>query len=184
MIPPHDPYVLQQASCRASLLVASAGFRSDDWADLRQELALDCWRRSPKFNSARGNWQGFVRGVMHNHSTILLARMKRRERWEVLADDLTTGDGGEDCGDLLESLQPHDPTDSLHTDIDVRHILRSLPAQLQIVAGLLTEFPVGEVPNRIGKSRSRVYQMIREIRLAFIDAGFRDAGFRQQLAPR
>ena len=37
-----DPYILQQASCRASLLVASAGFRSDDWDDLRQDIILDC----------------------------------------------------------------------------------------------------------------------------------------------
>jgi hypothetical protein len=37
--------ILQHASCRA--MVATAGFRSDDWEDLRQDLALDCLRRSP-----------------------------------------------------------------------------------------------------------------------------------------
>lgn len=40
-----DPYILRQASCRASLLVASAGFSRDDWEDLRQEMVLDCLER-------------------------------------------------------------------------------------------------------------------------------------------
>ena len=69
-----DPYILQQASCRASLLVATAGFCPDDWHDLRQELVLDCLRRSRKFDPARGDWQGFVRGIVRNCSSVLVTR--------------------------------------------------------------------------------------------------------------
>jgi hypothetical protein len=68
MRPALDPYILQHASCRASQLVA-AGLSPNDWQDMRQELAFDCWRRSRKFNTSRGDWTGFVRGVMHNHET-------------------------------------------------------------------------------------------------------------------
>src|SRR5688572_21995222 len=85
---PVDLYILQQASCRASLLVATAGFRSDDWEDLRQEMVLDCLRRSPKFDPSRGDWQGFVRGVVRNHAAVLVIRRHRTARREVLADDL------------------------------------------------------------------------------------------------
>ena len=53
---PVDPYIFQQASCRASLLVAFAGFRPDDWEDLKQEMVLDVFRRSPKFDPARETW--------------------------------------------------------------------------------------------------------------------------------
>src|SRR5271165_1099217 len=84
-----DPYILQQASCRASLLVATAGFRSDDWEDLRQEMVLDCLRRSPKFDPSRGDWQGFIRGVVRNHATVLAMRRHRSVQREVLAEDLS-----------------------------------------------------------------------------------------------
>ena len=77
---PADPYIFQQASCRASLLVTSAGFRSDDWEDLKQEMVLDVLRRSPKFDPARGDWQGFVRGVVRNHAAVLVMRERRRGR--------------------------------------------------------------------------------------------------------
>src|SRR3954447_2660391 len=82
-----DPYILQQASRRASLLVATAGFRSDDWEDLRQEMVLDCLRRSPKFDPSRGDWPGFVRGVMRNRAAVLVMR-ERRRGLEILRDDL------------------------------------------------------------------------------------------------
>ena len=36
-----DPYIVQQASCRASLLVSTAGFRPDDWED----LLTTAWQR-------------------------------------------------------------------------------------------------------------------------------------------
>ena len=71
---PFDPYIIQQASCRASRLVAMAGFRSHDWEDLKQEMVLDLLRRAPKFDPARGNWQGFVRGVVRNYAAVLMMR--------------------------------------------------------------------------------------------------------------
>ena len=51
---PVDPYILQQASCQASLLVSTAGFRSDYWEDLKQEMVLDLLHRSPQFDQTRG----------------------------------------------------------------------------------------------------------------------------------
>jgi DNA-directed RNA polymerase specialized sigma24 family protein len=174
MIPALDPYVLQQVSCRASLLVATAGFRSDYRDDLRQDLILDCLRRSAKFDPNRGDWQGFVRGVVRNHATVLATRRYRRVQQEVLAEDWFNDDQS-----ALEYLRSYDPADHIHLRLDVARVVSQLAPQLQTLALLLTVVSIGEVPAAIGKSRSRVYQMIRQIRVAFINAGLAPAASRR-----
>lgn len=174
MIPALDPYVLEQASWRARLLIHTAGFSADYWEDLRQELVLDCLRRSSKFDPTRGDWPGFVRGVMRNHSTVLFTRMKGRNRWEILAADLPrpVEFQRDSCAEFPERLQPYDGAHALQLSIDVQRILRKLPAQLQIVAQLMGTIPVGEIPRRLAKSRSRFYQLRRELQCAFRRAGY------------
>jgi hypothetical protein len=80
------PYLLQQTALRASLLQTSFGFAADEWDDLRQDLALDCLRRLPKFDSSRGNWQGFVRGVVRHHACVLASRQKYRPQSQPIED--------------------------------------------------------------------------------------------------
>ena len=72
------PYLLQQAGLRASLLQTSFGFAADDWDDMRQDLALDCLRRLPNFDPARGDWRQFVHGVVRNHSCNLASHHTNR----------------------------------------------------------------------------------------------------------
>ena len=165
-----DPYIVQQASCRASLLVATAGFRSDDWEDLRQEMVLDCLRRSPKFDPSRGEWAGFVRGVMRNQATVLIARRSRSLRHEVLADDLREPESASP-GDVLDIAHRCDPTIALHVSLDVERALRQLPGHLQNLASLLADTPIAEICIATGRSRSWVYSMIRRLRIAFAQAG-------------
>ncbi len=170
---PVDPYIFKQASCRASLLVASAGFRSDDWEDLKQEMVLDVLRRSPKFDPARGDWQGFVRGVVRNHACVLVMRERRRAP-EILSQDLMNREDASDADslDILDKRPSSGVVDALHLSLDVRRVVESLPNQLQSLAVLLGQMPVKEVGKHTGKSRSRVYQMTRQIRDAFLRAGF------------
>jgi RNA polymerase sigma-70 factor, ECF subfamily len=166
-----DPYIFQQASCRASLLVAS-GSRSDDWEDLKQEMILDVLRRFPKFNPARGDWRGFVRGVVRNHGTVLVMRERRRAP-EILSADLINREAASaaESLDILDMRPRVDVVDALHLSLDVRRVVESLPTQLQALAVLLGQMPVKDVCRHIGKSRSGVYQMIGKIRAAFIEAG-------------
>jgi RNA polymerase sigma-70 factor (ECF subfamily) len=172
---PFDHYVVQQASCRASLLVATAGFRSDDWEDLRQEMVLDCLRRSPKFDPSRGDWQGFVRGVVRNHATVLVVRRHRSVQREVFAEDISHNDAGRagDPADRLAAGHKHEIEAGLEMTIDVQRVLNGLPRQLQNLALLLSELPMLEAGAKTGKSRSRVYQMTLQLRDAFVQAGFR-----------
>jgi RNA polymerase sigma-70 factor (ECF subfamily) len=170
-----DPYILRQASCRASLLVATAGFPRDDWEDLRQEMVLDCLRRSPKFDPSRGDWQGFVRGVVRNHATVLVTRRHRSVRREALAEDLSHEEAGMpgDPDHLFGAGHKHEIEAGLQMSIDVQRVLNGLPPQLQNLALLLSELPMLEAGAKTGKSRSRVYQMTRQLRDAFVRAGFR-----------
>src|SRR5689334_11829415 len=96
---PLDTFALRHTSYRARVLAASGGFRRDEWEDLSQEMLLDLLRRFPKFDAARGDWQGFIRGVVRNHASVLLAR-RRRRALEVLAGDVITEDT--DAGDAIE----------------------------------------------------------------------------------
>jgi hypothetical protein len=50
-------------------------------------------------------------------------------------------------------------------------VVRQLPDRLQRLASLLAEMPVHDVCLVMGKSRSRIYQMIGQLRVAFMGAG-------------
>jgi hypothetical protein len=77
-----------------------------------------------------------------------------------------------DLLDVLDERRAAGVVDALHLSLDVRRVVESLPAQLQLLAALLVRMPVQDVCRHTGKSRSRVYQMTRQIREAFIRAGF------------
>jgi DNA-directed RNA polymerase specialized sigma24 family protein len=154
-------------------LVATAGFRSDDWEDLRQEMVLDCLRRSQKFDSSRGDWRGFVRGVVRNHATVLVMRERRRAP-EILSLDLMNGAdvGDTDSLDILDTHPRTGTLDALNLSLDVRRVVERLPDQLQSLARLCGQMPVKDVCEHTGKSRSRIYQMTRQMREAFLRAGY------------
>jgi len=170
MNPLLDPYALKQASYQASRLVASSAFRPDDWEDIRQELLLDFVRRAPKFDSSRGKWGGFVRGVMQNHATVLAKRGYRRVRHEVLEADLACSDG-QDEQTYFETVLQQDPTRELELSVAVRGLLEQLPGHLRRVALLAAELPVTDVQTATGRSRTGVYHIIGQVRQAFVDAG-------------
>ena len=163
-----DPFVTRQAEIRASRLVACSGFTQDDWEDLRQDLLLDYLERLPLFDSRRGDARGFMFGVVRHRAAQLAAEQRRR--LQALADN-----GG----------SPHKHVVVDHDlRLDVAAVLARLPEHLRVTAELLSEQTPREVARVTGKSRSRVYQMIGEIRAAFEEAGVRPAGLRQQEGAR
>lgn len=154
-----DPFVIQQAEIRASRLVGSHGFSRDDWDDLRQDLLLDYLERLPQFDRGRGDLRGFMFGVVRHRAAQLVAR---RHRQVQLAPDGCTESGG-----LRHRLAAVD----CDLRLDVEAAVSRLPEHLRELAQLLSERTPREVSRATGKSRSRVYQMIGEIRAAFIEAG-------------
>ena len=150
-----DPFLIQQAEIRASRLVACSGFTRDDWEDLRQDLLLDYLERVPLFDSRRGEPRGFMFGVVRHRAAQLAAEQRRRV--QALANN-----GG---AARLRVAVNHD------LRLDVAAVVARLPEHLRMIAEMLSERTPREVANLTGKSRSRVYQMIAEIREAFKEAG-------------
>ena len=150
-----DPFVIQQAEIRASRMVRSNGFGRDDWEDLRQDLLLDYLERLPQFDPERGDLRGFMFGVVRHRSVQLAAQHRRRAQWA--ADN---GRASRRCAETNYDLR-----------LDVEAAVSRLPEHLQGIARLLTERTPREAARVTGKSRSRIYQLIQEIRSAFMKSG-------------
>lgn len=170
-----DPYILGQASCRASVLVANGGFSRDDWEDLRQEMVLDCLERTPRFNPERGDWRAFVRGIIRNHSFVLASQESRRVRCEALsAADEESGDDDDLEREIFQDScepAPDDPAAALAVSADVQRVVASLPENLRVLASDLTEMTVAEIAAKRGRSTQWIYQLIKKLRQAFVQAG-------------
>ncbi len=160
------PYLLQQTGLRASLLLASFGFASDDWHDLRQDLALDCLRRLPKFDASRGDWKGFVRGVVRNQACVLASRQIRRRAFQPLEIDADGETSDDTCDGPIE-----DPRPTLNLSLDTQRVLAGLPDEVQSTAHYLAEMPISAVCRKTGLSRHKVNLHIGKIRAAFEAAG-------------
>jgi RNA polymerase sigma-70 factor (ECF subfamily) len=154
-----DPFVIQQAEIRASRLVGSYGFNRDDWDDLRQDLLLDYLERLPQFDGGRGDLRGFMFGVVRHRAAQLVARQRRQVPF--------VPDGSTENG---RSRHRHTAV-NYDLRLDIEQAMSRLPEHLRVLAQMLSERTPREVSRATGKSRSRVYQLIGEIRAAFIDAG-------------
>ena len=170
-VPPAEftPYLLQQSGLRASLLKSNFGFSGDEWEDLRQEMALDCLKRLPKFNPDRGTWKGFVHGVVQNRAFVLATKQTRRadfERRMVAVSSVVE----EQSGELTESISD-DPRQALDLSIDVRRALSSLPDDLRVLADLVSRLPLQAVRRQTGLSRVELERRIGQIRITFVLAG-------------
>ena len=166
------PYLLQQTALRASLLQTSFGFAADDWDDLRQDLALDCLRRLPRFDGSRGNWKGFVHGVVRNHACVLASRQIQRRQFQPLEFD-----GGSELPDgsltgKADEAPAEDFRPLLELGLDTERVLAGLPEDLRTIARYLAEMPVSAVRRKTGLSLAQVNRRIRQIRAAFMAAGF------------
>lgn len=171
------PYLLHQSALRASLLQASFGFAAEEWDDLRQDMALDCLRRLPRFDGSRGSWQGFVRGVVRHHACVLASRQRPRGQFQSLESD------GLDSSDSAASATACDiPAEDflpvLEFALDTERVLAGLSDELRSIARDLGEMPVSTIRRKTGLSTAQLNRRIRQIRAAFIAAGLAPANNR------
>ncbi len=175
-----DPYILEQASCRASLLVFRSRLQRDDWEDLRQDLVLDCLERLPRFNSRRGSLHAFVRGVIRNESAALAWRECRRFQCDALPE---IAEGHELNADaplqFTEPVSP-DPGDQLALSADVQRVIATLPERLQTLALDLAEMTVPEIAAEWGTSTQWIYEERKKLRRKFIEAGVMPESMRRR----
>jgi hypothetical protein len=104
------------------------------------------------------------------HQAAKLVVRRRKIRHEVLVSDLLK-DECENPGDLFDIVAHDHVLDKLDLSLDVRRVLDQLPGHLRTLAYLLPVMPITQICIVVGKSRTRIYQMIRQIRAAFIQAG-------------
>jgi RNA polymerase sigma-70 factor (ECF subfamily) len=166
------PYLLQQTALRASLLQTSFGFAVDDWDDLRQDLALDCLRRLPRFDEERGDWKGFVHGVVRNHACALASRQIHRPQFQPLEfeDGSELSDGSSTA--KADEAAAEDFRPLLELGLDTERVLAGLPEDLQRTARDLAEMPISGVRRKTGLTLPQLNRRIRRIRAAFMAAGF------------
>ena len=164
------PYLLQQTGLRASLLRTSFGFTTDDWDDLRQDLVLDCLRRLPRFDASRGDWKGFVRGVVKNQACALAARQARRPEIRSL-ESHDCGSGGDALLGITHPPLAEDALPTVELCLDARRVLAGLPEELQIIARCLAEMSFLAVCQQTGLTHTQLKRKVARIRAAFVAAG-------------
>ena len=165
-------YLLQQTGLRASLLQASLGCTADDRDDLRQDLALDCLRRLPKFDASRGDWRGFVCGVVRNHGCVLALRQIRRREYQPAENNRDLDNSDESSFTNGTEPQVRDFREILELSLDTQHVIARLPEDLQLVARGLCQQPISAICQSTGLSRHKVKLQIGKLRAAFEAAGF------------
>jgi RNA polymerase sigma-70 factor (ECF subfamily) len=176
------PYLIQQAGLRASLLQTSFGYAADDWDDLRQDMALDCLRRLPRFNPTRGDLRAFVRGVVRNHACVLASRHMRRREVQPLGSDAGTEDDLFDAVSRLEAneIAAEDSWRSLELNIDAQRVLASLPGELRSLAHDLAVMSMFAVRQKNGLTLCRLNRQVNRLRAAFEAAGISPSGNRNK----
>ena len=179
-VPPAEftSYLLQQTGLRASLLRSSFGFTADDWDDLRQDLALECLRRLPRFDGSRGHWKGFVRGVVRNQACVLASRQSRRPEVQLLVSD-DCGNGADVAFDVTHPALVENALPTLELSLDAQRVLAGLPEELHTIAGYLAEMSFFAVSRRAGLTHTQLKRKVARIRKAFMAAGLapvRDSG--------
>lgn len=107
---------------------------------------------------------------MRNQATVLFTQRRRRCGREMLAGDVC-GPDSDGANAFLEQLSFADPTDGFDLSLDVRRVLSRLPHDLRVLAGLLLQMTISEACVATGKSRSRVYQLVAQLRDALLEAG-------------
>jgi DNA-directed RNA polymerase specialized sigma24 family protein len=174
------PYLIKQARLRASLLRISFGLGQDEWEDLRQELAMDCLRRLVNFDPARSDWRQFVHTVVRNHSCVLASRLSRRPPMCPLDVDVDA-DTEEAVADRDSDFEEYrESVSSIELQIDVRHVLAGTTPEQRVIARLLSRFPLRTVRRMTGLGVAQLDRRLRQIRAAFIAAGFRPVEERLQ----
>ena len=148
-----------------------------------QTCALPIW-----FNPDRGDWRGFVRGVVRNHSAVLATREAQRTRCETLsaADEETDPDSDRDREIVTLAIEPasDNPTAALVLSADVQRVVGSLPDNLRALASELTEMTVAEVAAKRGRSTQWIYHLMKRLRKAFVQAGVTPESARHRGGPR
>lgn len=191
-----DPYVGQQIRYKAERLVRHhPAFCETDADDVAQDLALELFKASARFDPARSSENTFIARVLDSKAKSLIRhrQAQRRDyrrvfkslhrRMESGNDDAEGLVKGVDClfhtipdaavknHTFTRTREEHDLHQLKH---DVPCVVGRLPDHLRETAEMLKEDSKHRVCKRLGISRREMANRVTELRKRFERAGLRD----------
>lgn len=151
------PLARRAAEVRSAAAVAISSIASADREDIEQQAMADVWQALPRFDSSRASLRTFIERVVC--SKVASAVRSQRARRRALPDE------------ALDAPGVWEPATASDSRVDVARVLVKLHAADRNLATLLVDHTPSEAGRALGISRSTVYEGIRRIRLAFVDAG-------------
>lgn len=159
----HDVGLLRH---HADVVVRRGGLLRADRDDVEQELALDLYRRLPRFDAARASRRTFAsRVVAHRSAELLAACWSAKESARRVLDSLDAQEVA------VRSDDEHDRHD---LRIDLAAALTTLPAEHRTICDALTRGSEREAARRIGIPRRTLRDHVAEIRAHFLRCGLGD----------
>jgi RNA polymerase sigma-70 factor, ECF subfamily len=159
------PMALRVCEVHAFKKAAKGAVAWNDLEDLRQEGLLACWRAIAHFDRSRASLPTFLDRVVSNQ----LASVCRSSQTQVFQSL-----------DAIDACTIGFGLCYIHLARDVARALHRLCKEDRGLAVALMEHTPTEISRRTGVARSTIYERIRRIRAAFMDAGLRPKGALRQ----
>jgi len=149
------PLARRVAGVRSAAAMSTSDPVIADREDLEQEAMVGLWRALPQFDSSRASLRTFVERVIATKIASALRAQRALRRVPVYVPPQCLGQ----------------PTASVELQSDVESVLAVLSEGDRRLALLLAEHTPTEAGRQLRISRSTVYEGIRRIRIAFVEAG-------------
>lgn len=171
-----DCYATWYARKKAAELIGHFGFVESDEEDLAQTLLLKLLERWPQFNPNQASPGRFISWAIQKGVADLVRDKQQQNEFEpTVPVPVEPFAADEEFGDM-SSCRVADPSAQASLRMDVATVLQRLPPELRQVAELLQQHSVAEIVRLTGKSRSAIRYAARQIREAFVQAGFDHPG--------
>lgn len=178
-------YVKNLIRRKAMKMTGSYGFSLSDKDDIKQELLLDLYVRLKHYDREKGDFRGFVRLLVNNKISSLIAAKKAqmrdyRKTGPSLNQVIEIGEGEHTY--LHETLTQDDylriTGKSSQSDLylnnlslDIHHTTENMPIQLKELCELLKEYDISDASRKLAINRDTVYEWIKRIKQHFMQGG-------------
>ncbi len=165
-----EQYAMDRIEFRVGCLRKAFGLGEHDAEDIRQEMLLQLWLASSRFDAARASRRTFTCGVLDRCYMAIARRLtQRRAAVAPLSFEDALGDGRREPAAATSGPCFADQA-NLRMDLD--EVLRPLPRRERLVAEDLKHFgKVADVARSRSMHRGCVYRSVAVIRERLLECG-------------